>query len=76
MSTTLPLSDSVATTPAPAVYDARGLAAVLGVSRDSVDVWVARGDVLPPPLPLPGRRRWAKAVVDAWLASNGATVAA
>ncbi|WP_166142054.1 AlpA family transcriptional regulator [Methylosinus sp. RM1] len=57
------------------VYDAKGLAAVLGVSRDSVDVWSAQG-VLPKPLPLPGRKRWSKAVVDAWLASNGANVAA
>lgn len=54
------------------VYDAGDLAQHFHVDTDTISAW-ARNGVLPPPLPLPSRkRRWAGPVIEAFLRGEAA----
>jgi hypothetical protein len=54
----------------PDVLEKRHLQILFNSCKQTVERNLRRG-LLPKPLPLPGRRRWSKQIIERWLASNG-----
>lgn len=50
----------------PAIYDTHDLAQHFRVTPDAINIWANKG-ALPPPLPLPGRRRWSGPAIERFL---------
>jgi len=55
----------------PAVYNTRDLARHFRVTPDAINIWANKG-ALPPPLPLPGQRRWSGPAIERFLAGEAA----